>query len=183
MQKLKSQKNEKSEVTAESTLIELQSIGKTDCGACGHCCEYGSGYLLDEDIKRLAEHFQISKEEFLKRYAEPITIFNTKGWRLRQIRTKFPAGQCVLYDKQKKCTVHEKKPVYCSITTCKPCGGDIVHWFRYHHYVNKNDKVSVDEYNRLKQFFTSLKDGEQITGTKNKKIKQKNKGDKNGRKS
>jgi Fe-S-cluster containining protein len=133
-------------VTANTTVEEALEIGKTACGSCGHCCEFGSGYLLDEDIRILTNHFGLSNEEFLQKYAEKVKVFNTDGWRLRQVRTKFPAGKCVLYDMERKCTVQEKKPLFCRITTCKKDGGNIVQWFRFKHFVNPDDEHSVREY-------------------------------------
>ena len=51
------------------------------CEACANGCKYGSGFLVEEDIPRIANHLGITKEVLKKEFLEEFEKFNTKKFR------------------------------------------------------------------------------------------------------
>ena len=76
------------------------------CTKCGKCCSGfpGAVWLNDVDIENLSNHFEVSKEEFLKKY----TI---------KIDGKISLREKVNYDcvffKGKTCSVYQARPKQC----------------------------------------------------------------------
>ena len=118
------------------------------CNACNHGCKYGSGLLAKDDAKKIAEFLQISEEELKKGFLEEVEQFNTKMLRpnlLKENNKTF--GQCVFYDEQKGCTIHEVKPLQCKTSiNCKDYGEDLSVWFMVNHIVNPDDAESVRQF-------------------------------------
>ncbi len=77
------------------------------CTGCGKCCTGAPGYvfLSDLDLKLLADHFQMSREEFCQKY----TRYVDGHYALLEDAKNY---DCVFY-KDKKCTVYEARPVQC----------------------------------------------------------------------
>ena len=141
--------------------IADRSLGD-DCETCNaHCCKYGSGYFLPEDIKKLAEHLKMSEEEAIKEYLEEVTVFNTNIHRAKQIKhrnSNVPHGQCMFLGQNYKCVIHDVKPFHCKLGTCTDHGEDLSIWFTLNHLVNKHDPESV------RQWATYLKTHKTIPG-------------------
>ncbi len=118
------------------------------CPKCENSCKYGSGALVGEDMKKLAEFLQITEEELKEKYLEKITKFNTTLFRPRLIRKDDkPYGKCVFYDEVKGCTVHEVKPTECKISMgCKDYGPELITWFSLNYFLNKEDPESLRQY-------------------------------------
>ena len=75
-----------------------------DCLACGACCLHAGGVLLlDDDVARLAAHFELSGDDVRMRYTSDGEHLRTKG-------RDDPA--CVFLD-GKRCTVYEARPQVC----------------------------------------------------------------------
>ncbi len=133
--------------TAKET---LEKLGKK-CDRCGHCCTYGSGFVLDEEIPELAKGVGTDVESFKKEYLEEITKFNTTLHRFRQVRESKPYGYCIFLTKEKTCSIHSIKPLHCRIASCGEHGEDINEWFIVNHFVNRTDTESMREWQtRLK---------------------------------
>lgn len=121
-------------------------LGK-DCKKCGKCCNYGSGYLIDEDITRIAKHLDIPRDLFIKRFLEPVTKFNTTlhRFKLQKLNSKY-YGNCIFYNDKKACTIQEVKPLHCRVANCNEYGEDLNLWFNLNFFVNPEDDTSVREY-------------------------------------
>lgn len=126
----------------------LELAAPCRCNSCNHGCKYGSGLLAGEDKKRIASFLGISEEELKKGFLEEVEQFNTKMLRPRLLKEKNKAfGQCVFYDKQKGCTIHEVKPLQCKTSIgCKDYGEDLSVWFMVNHIVNPDDAESVRQF-------------------------------------
>jgi|SRR3989344_2746691 len=77
------------------------------CTGCGKCCTGTPGYvfLSEQDLHRLAEHFQLTPEEFAKQY--------TRKEEDRLALIDQPStGDCIFL-KDKKCTVYQARPMQC----------------------------------------------------------------------
>ena len=143
-------------ITYNTTLQEIQKATHScSCDACSVGCRYGSGSLVDEDVKPMAKYLGISVDELKKEFLEEVEKFKTKRLRPKIRRKKGkPYGTCIFFDEKKGCKVHEAKPLECSIAMgCKPYGPDLIHWFHAHYYVNAQDPAS------LKEWSWAIKDG------------------------
>jgi Fe-S-cluster containining protein len=128
------------------------------CPSCENSCNYGSGALSDEDLGRLAERLNTSREELKEKYLEEIERFNTKRLRPRLLREDGKAyGKCVFYEKDIGCKIHEAKPLECKIAMgCKDYGEELITWFHLNYFLNPKDAESV------RQFMIYLDSGERL---------------------
>lgn len=126
----------------------LKLAAPCKCNACNHGCKYGSGSLAGDDAKKIAKFLEISEEELKKGFLEEVELFNKKLFRPKLMREKGKAyGQCVFYDEQKGCTIHEVKPLECKTSiSCKGYGEDLSIWFMANHVVDPNDAESIRQY-------------------------------------
>jgi len=85
-------------ITKNTPLKQILTIAK-ECEQCGHCCKHGSGFISKNEIKRLAKHFKVKEETFIKKYLQETTLFNNTIYKFKT-RTK-PFGICILYDNKK----------------------------------------------------------------------------------
>jgi Fe-S-cluster containining protein len=124
------------------------------CEACNNGCRYGSGFLVDEDIQKIAKHLGVTDEVLKKEFLEEVEKFDTKKYRPKILRKDKPYGKCVFFDKEIGCRVHEVKPLECKITMgCKDYGEQLSLWFMLNHFVNENNPESI------RQFAIYLKSG------------------------
>lgn len=77
------------------------------CTGCGECCTGAPGYvwLTDEDIDRLATHFKLTKEDFLKTH----TRYVNGRYSLKESP---PSYDCVFLQ-GKRCTIYDARPKQC----------------------------------------------------------------------
>lgn len=104
---------------------------------CGNCCLYGSGYVLDDEIKELAKALKMSEEDFTAKYLED-SLFKSKRFRIIRELDR-PYGRCVFYEG--KCTIHEIKPLHCRIGSCNEHGEELSIWFRLNYLKEKEDII------------------------------------------
>ena len=136
-------------ITKNTQLKEILAIGN-ECDQCGHCCSYGSGILIGDDLKNISHFLGLTKDELKKRYLEETERFNTKL--LRPKLLKKPYGPCVFLDK-KTCRINDIKPLQCRIGNCGQHGEELSLWFMLNYLVNTNDPESI------RQFASYLKTG------------------------
>ena len=79
-----------------------------DCKACGKCCEKGSGYVLKEDIPKIAQFLNKTETEIKEGYLDEVWLFNKQLWKLK-LQT-YPVGPCIFY--KEGCTINEAKPLH-----------------------------------------------------------------------
>lgn len=79
-------------------------FAKTDCLDCGNCCIIAQPIFFPKDITRLANHFNITRDELKEKYL----VFNKKDdyWETK-------GTPCVFLLKDKKCSVYESRPDGC----------------------------------------------------------------------
>ena len=125
----------------------LKLTNPCKCEACTIGCRHGSGFLVEEDIPRIAKFMNISEDVLKKEFLEEVEKFNTKRYRPRILRKNKPYGKCIFFDEEIGCKVHEVKPLECKISMgCKDYGEQLSLWFMLNHFVNKNDAESVRQY-------------------------------------
>jgi len=112
------------------------------CYDCGRCCQFGSGFLISEEKEKIAKFLNITIEELENKYLMKKNMFGTEAWKPKHPE---PFGPCIFYDEEKHCTIHDVKPLLCKLGNC--WDDDVVRKFYEKHFVNKDDRHSVDEWN------------------------------------
>jgi hypothetical protein len=131
--------------TPKNDILELAPA--CSCKECQHGCRFGSGVLAKGDLGKLASFLKLTEEETKEKCLEETQQFNQTLLRPKILRKGKPHGQCVFFEEEKGCTVHNAKPLACKVAMgCKPYGEDLMVWFMLNHIVNKNDPQSVREY-------------------------------------
>ena len=126
----------------------LELAAPCRCNACNHGCKYGSGSLAGDDAKKIAAFLDIPEEELKKGFLVEVELFNKKLLRPRLImESNKPFGQCVFFDDEKGCTIHEVKPLECKTSIqCKDYGEELSVWFMVNHAVDTNDTESIRQF-------------------------------------
>lgn len=128
--------------TPESVLLKLGY----KCSKCGKCCTYGSGFLTGKDIKRISSYLNITEKELVENCLEQVKKFNTTMHRPLVLKGKKTYGNCVFYNQNSGCMIHEVKPMNCRIANCSEYGEDAIVWFALNHFVNPDDPESVRQW-------------------------------------
>jgi hypothetical protein len=106
----------------------------------------GSGLLAEDDGQNLAKFLNITEKELKEKWLEEVELFNNTLVRPKVQRKGKPYGQCVFY-KDKKCSVHEAKPLQCKVSMgCRNYSEDLNAWFLLNHIINKHDPEAIRQY-------------------------------------
>lgn len=116
------------------------------CEKCGHCCNMDSGTVLKHEVKELANHMDMSEEDFKKKYLQEQEKFNTKHFKFKQIKGEKPYGRCVFLKDNNTCSIHKAKPLHCRIGNCNEYGEALSIWFALNHFVNADDPESIRQW-------------------------------------
>lgn len=140
--------NNNAKLTKNTPLKEVLKLAHPcKCEACTVGCRHGSGFLIDEDVPKIAKFLGIAEEVLKKEFLEEVEKFNTKRYRPKILRKNKPYGKCIFFDEEIGCRVHEVKPLECKISMgCKYYGEQLSLWFMLNHFVNKDDAESVRQY-------------------------------------
>ncbi len=83
-------------------------LRRFECNLCGNCCRgVGHVFLEEPDIRRLAAFFNLSVDEFRKRYTRTIESGNVV------LIDQNDADQSCVFLRGNECSVHEAKPRQC----------------------------------------------------------------------
>ncbi|MAG08514.1 hypothetical protein CMO89_03505 [Candidatus Woesearchaeota archaeon] len=130
-------------LTPKGKVLEL---AKTDCKKCTHCCHFGGGFLLDDDLEKVSKFLGISKEEFKNKYAQEFEKFNTTLLRLKPESSEKVHSSCVFLDKEEKCMLQDAKPLHCTISSCNKHGEMLEQWFTLNFFVNPDNPESIRQW-------------------------------------
>jgi Fe-S-cluster containining protein len=132
-------------ITKSTSLAKVLKLGE-ECKKCGHCCKHGTGFLVKDDIPKIAKFLGISEKKLKKKYLEPVTRFNATLFRPVTIKNDKPFGVCVFYDNDKSCTIHKVKPLHCKVGNCSEYGEELSVWFTLNYFFNEDDPQSIREW-------------------------------------
>ncbi len=132
-------------ITKDTPLRTLKEAGK-DCRMCGSCCTRGAGFLIPDDLPRIARLLQISEKEMKEKYLDEIEMFHTKAFKPKTLKKNKPYGNCIFHDKEKQCTIHVAKPFQCIITNCGELAEQAIQWLYLNYFVNPDDPESVRQW-------------------------------------
>ncbi|MGM5488745.1 MAG: YkgJ family cysteine cluster protein [Nanobdellota archaeon] len=142
------------------------------CNNCGGCCQYAAGYVLPEDIPRIAGYLGISEEELKDRYLVEVDVFATTLHKPKI--TKEPFGPCIFYEQG--CSIHEMKPFHCRIGTCSRHGKAITEWF-YLNYCVRDTISSLRQWAARTRVVPTIEGGWIHQLVKDKNLRDKIQGD------
>jgi len=139
---------EKKKLAKDTQIDEvLKLTNPCKCESCTVGCRHGSGFLVEEDIPRIAKFMGMPEDVLKKEFLEEVEKFNTKRFRPKILRKNKPYGKCIFFDEEIGCKVHEVKPLECKVSMgCKSYGEKLSLWFMLNHFVNENDAESVRQY-------------------------------------
>ncbi len=129
----------------DTPLKDVLEIGG-DCDKCGKCCSYGSGFMLESEVAKIANFLRIPTDKFRKDFLEETEIFHTNLFKIRPMKKDGkPYGPCMLLENS-KCRIHEVKPLHCRVGNCSDHGDDLHTWFIVNHCLNIYDPESIRQY-------------------------------------
>ncbi len=140
---------------------EVLKLGK-ECNRKNNCCNYGSGCLVEDDLKNIAKFLGITEKELKEKYLEEVEKFNTKLLKPKLIRKNRQYGRCIFFDNG--CKIHHVKPLECKVSNCGEYGEALSKWFMLNYCVNANDPESI------RQYATYLKTNKTLKGGKIEKL-------------
>jgi Fe-S-cluster containining protein len=156
-------------ITRFSPVKEVLEHGKK-CDKSGHCCSFSGGNVLEHELDVLANHFNISKNDFIQKYLDEKISFNTKHYKFKSKHkiklknkkiTNLPFGPCVFLGEDKLCTIHEIKPLHCKVgSCCHNSGEQLSLWFALNHFVNSNDAESIRQWAQYLKTHPTIPGGE-----------------------
>lgn len=132
-------------ITKSTTKEKILNLG-AECKQCNHCCRYGTGFLVPEDIPKIAKRLKLKEDELVENCLEPVTKFNTTLYRPVSVKKGKKYGTCIFFNTQLGCTIHDVKPLHCRLSSCNEYGEEISVWFNLNYFVNVNDPHSVREW-------------------------------------
>jgi Fe-S-cluster containining protein len=134
-------------IRKETTPRKIISIA-SECKKCGSCCKHGSGFILPEEIKKIASHLNISEEKLKSKFLEETNLFNKTMFKAKT-KGKFH-GPCVFLNKN-LCKIHNVKPIHCKVANCNQFGNELNEWFIVNYLLDTDDPVALREWaSRLK---------------------------------
>jgi len=128
-------------ITKETTKEAVLNLA-SECSKCGSCCKYGSGFILQEEIKRIAEFLNIPEEKFKENYLEEHLLFNRKVYKFKTKKSKKPYGECIFL-KNNLCQIHDVKPLNCKVASCNEFGEELNEWFIVNYLIDSEDPVAI----------------------------------------
>src|SRR3989344_6074378 len=107
--------------TNKEKILELSK----DCEKCGHCCKHTSGFILPEEIEKIASYLSMDEKTFTKKCLSTLILFNKFIFRPKLHKKAKPYGTCIFYDKKLGCSIQAVKPMHCRITNCNEYGDEL----------------------------------------------------------
>jgi Fe-S-cluster containining protein len=94
-----------------SALVKL----KFDCSTCpGYCCSHPRIEVTDNDVNRLAKHFELSPEAARKKFSYHYKTKEANEWILRHRKDHVYKSMCMFFDQdERRCTIYAARPAVC----------------------------------------------------------------------
>ena len=132
-------------ITKSTKEEEILKLG-AECKKCGKCCTFGSGFMLEHEIPRIATFLKMPKEKFIKDFLDETEIFHTKVFKIKPMKkADQPYGPCMFLDGN-LCRIHDVKPFHCKIGNCSDEGDNLHTWFILNYCLNIYDPESIRQY-------------------------------------
>lgn len=134
-------------IEKDTPVQKVLELGK-NCKKCGHCCSYSSGYILEKELKRIAEFLKISEKELKEKYLDEVYRFGNFVFKPKlKYKSEKPYGNCIFLKNNKQCSIHEVKSLHCRIGNCSPqYGEELNEWFMVNYLVDPYNANSIREW-------------------------------------
>ena len=129
------------------------------CSKCGNCCTHGSGFLIKEDVPRIAKFLGLTEADLKQHCLQELEIFHTRMLKPLTIKNKKPYGTCIFFNRDEGCKIHAVKPFQCRLSNCGKEGEQILKWFFINYCVNPDDPQSVREWASYLKHYEALPGG------------------------
>ena len=88
---------------------------KFDCSTCpGYCCSHPRIEVTDNDIDRLAKHFELSPTAARKKFSYHYKTKEANEWILRHRKDHVYKSMCTFFDQdERRCTIYAARPAVC----------------------------------------------------------------------
>ncbi|MBW2974764.1 YkgJ family cysteine cluster protein [Candidatus Woesearchaeota archaeon] len=134
------------QIKKDTPLKEILNTGEV-CQRRNHCCRFGSGFLVGDDLINISRFLVIKEDELIKRYLEEKELFNKRLLRprLKPKKEHLPYGECIFFSGD-GCRIHKVKPLQCRVGNCNEHGEKLSIWFMLNYLVDKEDPESIRQY-------------------------------------
>jgi Fe-S-cluster containining protein len=145
-QPLEKEKLHSIHITKNTPKEYIEVLGK-QCTQCGHCCKFGSGYVLEDDIKRISRYLGIPEQAFIDSSLDQVEHFGKKLHKMKLDKKGKAFGSCIFFRPGNACIIHDVKPFHCRISMgCGEHGQQISLWFMLNYLVDPKNPESVRQY-------------------------------------
>ncbi|MBN2881130.1 YkgJ family cysteine cluster protein [Candidatus Woesearchaeota archaeon] len=130
-------------IEKNTSQLIIEELAK-DCNKCGHCCKFGSGIVLKNEVPKIANAINMKEEKFVSEYLDDFEYYGTSHKKLKQIKDKkLPHGRCVFLSEENQCQIQNVKPLYCRIGNCNKYGDELLQWFHLNFSVDQHNPESI----------------------------------------
>ena len=134
-------------ISKNTKLKKILQLGK-ECKQCGHCCKHTSGFVLPEEVDKIAKYLKMDSDKFVKKCLKKVVMFNNEVFKPLVKKNKGKEyGSCIFYDKKIGCSIQSVKPLHCQISTCNEHGDKLNAWFMLNYLVDEGDAESLRQWN------------------------------------
>ena len=114
------------------------------CRWCKTCCAKTAGFILEEEIPRIASHLHITESECKEKFLHEKKIFNKKIWQ-PNLKGK-PFGPCTFWKDEIGCTIHPVKQMHCRVGGHHIHAEETVQWYFLNYLIDPDDPDAIREY-------------------------------------
>ncbi len=118
-------------------------------------CKFSSGYVLEEEIKEIAEFLKLDEQELREKCLDSTERFGKKIFRIKQDKktlkldkeeVELPHGKCIFYDERFGCLLNEKRPLFCKLSNHPLLAKDLIEWFDLNFIIDSEDPTTLREW-------------------------------------
>ena len=161
------------EITISTSKEDIEKLSK-DCKKCGHCCSYGTGYLIKGDLEAIADYLKKDLKTLKEEKFTEAMVFGTPLLRPKTLTEDDgkPFGKCVFL-KDNNCMIHPVKPYMCKVGTCSKSGASVMEWFYLHYAVQPYNNKSLSEWNARLESHPTIQGGAAEDLVPDKQVREK----------
>ncbi len=128
-------------ITTTTPKEELIKLAER-CQKCNSCCTKAAGFILKEELPRIAGFLNIDEEKLKAKYLKEVKIYNKTMFKPKQSEKHI--GECIFHEDN--CTIHDVKPLHCKVSGCHEEGRQAGVWFMLNHMIDRDDPEAIRQY-------------------------------------
>ena len=130
-------------ITKTTPLNQILKLNNL-CKQCGNCCRFSSGYVLEQEIKQIANLLNLNEEEFKEKYLKETILFNKPVYRIKTKPSSKPFSECIFLENN-LCKIHKAKPLFCKIINCSHAP-ELLSWYYLNYILDPKDPFALREW-------------------------------------